>query len=109
MRKVGIWSVTLDDGPQRKIGCEGYSMDDGQQGMDGNRRPVESTRDPRTYHCVDSRHETCGAWTYSSMDSLHGGTCGHSLEHARWAWVPVTMWGSAGTKVGRSDSCGREL
>ena len=50
--------------------------------MDGYR---EHVGDPRTYHCMDSQHDTCGAhaWTYSSMDgqaTRDERTCGHKTQ-----------------------------
>ena len=42
--------------------------------MDGYKRPVESTRDPRTYQCMDSRHETCGAYERPMDIQLYGWT-----------------------------------
>ena len=96
------------------------------------RQPVESTRDPRTYHCVDSRHETCGAYKIPMDIQLYGWTaymgrqavdraelpagpgylspCGPGYHTIPYHTIPyhtygyhVTMWGSAGTKEGRSD------
>ena len=75
---------------------------DGQQGMDGYRQPVESTRDPRTYHCMDSRHGTCGVYRRPMDIQLYGqptrdlwtqpscllglGTCHHVGQRGNQGW-----------------------
>ena len=123
MRKVGIWSGTVD-GPGGKMGCQGRGMDGdtgnlwSPRGIHGHTivwtadmRPAEPTRYPWTYSSMDGQPTWDDRlWTEQSCP-LGLGTCHHvGLGTIPYHTIPyhtygyhVTMWGSAGTKEGRSD------
>ena len=89
MRKVGIWSGTVD-GPGGKMGCQGRGMDGdtgnlwSPRGIHGHTivwtadmRPAEPTRYPWTYSSMDGQPTWDDRlWTEQSCP-LGLGTCHH--------------------------------